>query len=170
MSDSESWNIQEGFDAPFGRALNGRVAQRIQAAMTERHPFQAERHTDDEIDAPTHCICSATFIRRDSLQGKRHRDDTFDVDSMFLVYRVAPCAFHNGLCGARSPQLVFLRETGEHPGSVEHMEVVIVDGHYESMAWIIGHMDRLWIRWLLSRGHRSYAVEYAYRRQVSVDD
>lgn len=107
-----SWNIQEGFGAPFGRELNGRVMNRIQAAMTERHPFRPGLHVDDEVATPTSCVCSAAFIRRDSLQGKRRRDDTFDVDSMFLVYRVTPCALHNGLFGARSPQLVFLRETG----------------------------------------------------------
>lgn len=165
-----SWNIQEGFGAPFGRELNGRVMNRIQAAMTERHPFRPGLHVDDEVATPTSCVCSAAFIRRDSLQGKRRRDDTFDVDSMFLVYRVTPCALHNGLFGARSPQLVFLRETGEYPESVEHMEVTIVDGHNESMAWIIGHMDRLWIRWLISRGHQGEAEAYAQLRQVRFDD
>lgn len=169
MSGGASWNIQQGFDAPFGRELNGRVMGRIQAAMMERHPFRLERHVDDEVAAPTSCSCFGTFIRRDSLQGQQSWDDTFGIDSMFLVYRVVPCALHNGLSGPLSPQLVFLRETGEHPASVEHMEVTIADGHHESMAWIIGHMDRLWIRWLLARGHRSYAETYAQRRHVSVD-
>lgn len=169
MSGGASWNIQQGFDAPFGRELNGRVMGRIQVAMMERHPFRLERHVDDEVAAPTSCSCFGTFIRRDSLQGQQSWDDTFGIDSMFLVYRVVPCALHDGLSGVRSPRLVFLRETGEHPASVEHMEVTIADGHHESMVGIVIFMDRLWIRWLLAHGHRGHAETYAQRRHVSVD-
>lgn len=171
MKQGASWTIEQGFGWPFGGKVNALVEQRIREQMVAQFPLRQPQGNETSHDwewppcAPLKCRCHCTFVRRDSLQGQLSYRDRFDVDSMFLVYRLTTCNVHAGICRLGARRLAILRENGRFPGEIDRMDVTLLSGEY-SMVQIVDEIDRCWVRWLQGHMHPQHAKAYMARRPI----